>query len=349
MSTWKIAIDNLDIIIPAYKALNKIIRTIYSFDPDYRHNFTIIVDGDKETDYESLHGLFDNFHNIDIYYLDENCGPGMARNAGLKIAAKELIMFIDAGDTIRDILEFQYYLTNMWEHTNYYIGSAAHQEEYEGYYRSIFPTHNRMHGKLYRTQFLKNNGIIFNPKYPRANEDIGFNMSARMIAEEFSKRDGIDHIYHTDDLIVCWRNDSDSLTRENNCAYYYKENNMGLAQNCHFAIKIAQRVGVRREIIENTIYEVIPSFYVFYFSSINCYPQYAEEQYLGAIYFYLNEIQKINLDIDKLLNYYNEEMRSIYNDSWHPFRIKFISTSFITWLEELKENSKLEKYSYLLE
>lgn len=350
MTTWQTAINNLDIIIPVYKDLNGVIRTIFSFDPDYPHNFTIVIDGPDDVDYEEVNRLFANRHNITFYRLNENCGPGMARNAGIKLANKELIMFIDAGDTLCDVLRFQYYLTEIWEHPNFWLCSPSHQEEHEGYCTSIYPANNRMHGKIYRTQFLKNNGIIFNPNYPRANEDIGFNMTGRLVAREISRRDGLDHIYHYNEDIVCWRNDAGSLTRQNNCAYYYKENNMGLAQNSTYAIKTAQRIGVRRDIVEDLIYDVIPSLYIFYYASVNEQPEYAEQQYAGAVYFYLHILKDMTLDMNKLLQYYNEELSHIYQDGvWHPFTNKFVNQTFPSWLEELKENSQLEKYKYLLE
>ena len=305
-------IDKLDIIIPAYHAEKKLQQTIFSFGAEYCYHFIIIVDGPDGVDYLKELKIFNGIHDIKIYTLEKNCGPGMARNAGIQLAERELITFIDAGDTLVGTIQFNNYLKQAIEHPDYYMLSAAHYEEREDSLQNIAPAHNRMHGKIFRNEFIKKYHLQFNPEWARANEDIGINMSARMICKELSLQDGKDHICHYTDPLVCWKNDADSITRRNECAFYYKENNMGLARNGGYAIKVAQSNGVRDFIIADQIYSILVSLYNFYYATKNFRPEFLEEQEEGAIYFVKDIMENREIDYQRFTPFYNQEMAGTY-------------------------------------
>ena len=95
----------LDIIIPAYKAKEKIIKTIFSFGELKNYHFIIINDADN-IDYTFLK---EAFPNGDFTFITNaiNSGPGVCRNLGLSAVKYKYCMFIDAGDLIFSIYDFK--------------------------------------------------------------------------------------------------------------------------------------------------------------------------------------------------------------------------------------------------
>ena len=73
----------IDIIIPCFNPTNNLLYTLNSiYQQSYSHFNVILVD-DKSTnnyDYENIKKIYDNLY---VYYLDENQGPGIARNYGI--------------------------------------------------------------------------------------------------------------------------------------------------------------------------------------------------------------------------------------------------------------------------
>ena len=341
MTDWQALINNLDIIIPAYHASKKIVQTIFSFGSEYSFNFTIIIDGKEDTDnYATDLGIFNGIHNIKLFQLENNSGPGIARNVGMDLTERPLLTFIDSGDTIISTLHFRNLLAQAFQHPEYYMISSSHYEEAGDNLNTVAPSHNRMHGKIFRREFLNKYNIRFNPDSARSNEDFGFNMAARMICKNLSKQDDIDHICHYSEPVVCWRCDPDSITRQNDCAFYYQKNNMGLAKNSSYAIKIAESFDVQEEVINEILYSVLASLFNFYYSTVNYRPEFTEEQLEGALYFYNVIMQNREINYDLMTLYYNMEIANIYSQPWNPFKTKIPDMTFMQWYDMVKEKAK---------
>ena len=333
-------IDQIDIIIPAYHAEKKLQRTIFSFGSEYCYHFIVIIDGPDGVDYQKELEIFNGIHDITLHTLEKNSGPGVARNVGIKMAQRDLITFADSGDTLVGCIQFNNYLKQAIDHPEYNILSAAHYEERDNTLQTIAPAHNRMHGKIFRRQFLIDHNIFFNPKCARANEDIGINMTARMVSREQSLQDGVDHICHYTDPIMCWKNDPDSITRRNECAFYYKENNMGLAKNGSYAIELAAQNGVRQQILDEQIYSILVSLFNFYFATKNFRPEFLEEQEEGAVYFVKRIMENRGIDYNIFTRFYNQEMAGTYAQAWNPFTLKIPDMTFMQWYGMIKEKAK---------
>ena len=337
---WQEMIDKLDILIPAYKASKKLQQTIFSFGSEYCYHFIIVADGPDGVDYLSELSLFNNIHDITIYTLDENHGPGIARNVGIEKATRDLVTFVDSGDTLVGTIQFNNYIKQAIDHPEYYMLSAAHYEEQNNTLQNVAPVHNRMHGKVFRRNFLEKYHLRFNPECARMNEDIGINMTARMICKELSLQDGKDHVCHYTDPLICWKNDPDSITRRNDCAFYYKENNMGLAKNGGYAIKMAKAHNVRDAIIEDQIYSILISLFNFYFATKNFRPEFLDEQEEGAIYFVKDIMENREINYPKFVFFYNQEMAGTYAQNWNPFTVKIPDMTFMQWYDMIKEKAK---------
>ena len=333
-------IDQIDIIIPAYHASKKLRQTIFSFGSEYCYHFIVVVDGPDGVNYLDELKIFEGIHDITIHTLESNQGPGMARNVGISLSKRDLITFVDSGDTCVGSIQFNTYLRQAIAHPEYNMLSAAHYEEKDNALQTVAPAHNRMHGKIFRRQFLIDHNIFFNPACARANEDIGINMTARMISKEQSLQDGKDHVCHYTDPIICWKNDVDSITRRNECAFYYKENNMGLAKNGSYAIELAAKNGVRQQVLDEQIYSIIISLFNFYYATKHFRPEFLEEQEEGAISFIKRIMENKEIDYNIFIRFYNQEMAGTYAQQWNPFCVKIPDMTFMQWYDMIKEKAK---------
>ena len=91
----------IDVIIPAYKAQNTIIRTLSSLAmqsvvKDLK--ITIVNDCDGEG-YQHFVDMFSPYMDIQELVMEKNGGPGDARQYGIDHTDNPLLTFIDADDT----------------------------------------------------------------------------------------------------------------------------------------------------------------------------------------------------------------------------------------------------------
>ena len=175
----------LDIIIPAYKAKEKIIKTIFSFGELKNYHFIIINDADN-IDYTFLK---EAFPNGDFTFITNaiNSGPGVCRNLGLSAVKYKYCMFIDAGDLIFSIYDFNRFLNTITT-GNEVIAPCHYQELQDGTLTIYGSNNNHIHGKIYNIAFLNKYNIRFNENYSYANEDIGFNFLCRLVSKSWQDR-----------------------------------------------------------------------------------------------------------------------------------------------------------------
>jgi len=89
-------------IIPCYNQGNFLLEAVGSVLNQSYKNIEIIIINDGSDDGETLE-ILDSFDNPQIKVLhQENAGPGMARNLGVKMAKADFIVFLDSDDLICD-------------------------------------------------------------------------------------------------------------------------------------------------------------------------------------------------------------------------------------------------------
>lgn len=77
----------LDLIIPVYKNKAGLYRSLFSIGTETNKEvFVTIVDDCSGDTYEDVIEIFQKFFPIRVIYLEENQGPGIARQAGLNAA-----------------------------------------------------------------------------------------------------------------------------------------------------------------------------------------------------------------------------------------------------------------------
>ena len=208
----------LDIIIPQYK------ETEYKIKP-----LLDSINNQKEVDFNNIkltivndysdvildQKFLDSFSNLNISFIrnDKNTGPGLARQKGIDNTDSEYIMFCDADDKLYDdkalfvIMEF----ISKYE-PNYLVTNIA----VEGIKNDVIikkgnKTFPWMHGKVFKRKFLLDNEIRFSPNV-RHLEDSYF--TTCIIGSLDPNK-----ICYLDYTTYLWKNNRESLTRNNNNTY----------------------------------------------------------------------------------------------------------------------------------
>ena len=108
----------LDIIIPTYNDKDRLIRSLRSITPIFckdKIHVTIVDDGSDDPDFSIIENMNWDF-DLQILYLKENRGPGIARQYGIDHTTHDYITFIDAGDTFRENLTCDLMLYQIQQH-----------------------------------------------------------------------------------------------------------------------------------------------------------------------------------------------------------------------------------------
>ena len=205
-----------------------------------------------------------------MYHLNENRGPGYARQYGINKTSNEWIMFIDTGDRFISHTAFEQIELAIYEHSDADIISFPYL------YKDEIPNElsNRMHGKIYKRKFLERCNITFAPESSYMNEDIGFNRACRMCT---------DNIVYKHLPIIKWVEDENSLTQKDNNVSLYKDQCRALSLVSIHAINIAKqnKVSVREEINQISL-----SLYYWFIRVAAERPEYIQNAWAGAKIFY---------------------------------------------------------------
>ena len=211
----------LSIVIPRYKETEREIFPLLSsisgqVGVDFSDLEVMIVNdgggaGALDTDFLALFGL-----EIRQISLEENRGPGAARQAGLDEAMGEYVMFCDADDALHSVGVLGALMQEAEKTAPDILNSSWLEElrDENGTFRYI--THENentwMHGKLLRRQFLVQNNIRFHPDL-RVHEDSYFLCIAAALAQRHN---------HLPVTTYVWKHRADSITRRNGSVYTYE-------------------------------------------------------------------------------------------------------------------------------
>lgn len=103
----------------------------------------------------------------------------------------------------------------------------------------VHPSHGRLLGKIYKTEFIKQYNISFNLQESYANEDIGFNNLCKLICLQIYSDNGIQTYLECEEPLIIWTYNPNSITRKNNHEFYFKCN-FELSKNIIYAIEEAK-------------------------------------------------------------------------------------------------------------
>ena len=331
----------IDLIIPVYKNIPGLYKTLLSVGIN-KNILCTIVDDCSGDDYSEIIKLFEKFFPIRVLTLSENSGPGVARQFGLSKTSEPYVMFIDCGDTFYSTETIPQMIDCVTQNPEINMFSWGH---FEGNNNSepmqYCPSgHNRMHGKIYKRDFLVKYEITFPVETSRAQEDIGFNHNCRAIIKNIALTENKNTLLEINEPAVVWQWDDNSIVRSNSCAYFYQKQTIGLALGMIHAKKNLEKNNVDKSIIRDMVYQGITATYDFYLCTLVKRPEFMEEALAGCIIFYKELFKPIeNHDKEKLLEEWNAELRTMICEDGYPAFSDFISIDFLGFLNYLEELS----------
>lgn len=210
---------DLTIIIPTYNdSLNKIKRSLDSVSTQSECDLSkieiIIVDdcSNNKIEWNQISQLYPSL-NIKYTRLQENKGPGVARQVALDMASGHFVFFLDCGDCLYNNSVLKIF--NEYKNTdNDIIATKIYDADSGNKRRSFLFNNAYIFGIYIKKQFLDTNKIKFN-KLLRWEEDTFFEQLLRYYSPKIISTHTIGYTYS---------NDQDSITRQNNHEY---QNNFG--------------------------------------------------------------------------------------------------------------------------
>lgn len=193
-------------------------------------------------------------------------------------------MFIDTGDVFvsKEIQKQIQYEINQNPEVNMF--------SWQYYYDKKLTNHNdnRMHGKIYKRNFLQQYNITFCKESSYMNEDIGFNRTCRIITNYIQEP-----IYCIDEPLINWIPDPQSLTLKDNKAVLYKDQTRALALTSIHTIETCRKNNI--EAYEE-INQIAIALYYWFIRTAAERPEYLQEAWSGAKIFYdrFQEEMKLN-------------------------------------------------------
>lgn len=267
--------DRVDIIIPIYNQRDKLIYCLSSIAMQSISDLcdiTLINDSSDE-DYSDIINFFQQAINIIEIKINNNKGPGYARQLGLSITKNPFIIFIDADDTFENAysLEFLYGLMVSKEKPVAVFSSFV--EECSNNKKKVHSKDNTwLFGKIYSRDFLNRNKIEFLDS--RANEDKGFNCQVMLCSQKASEN----NIKYIDRITYCWKWNKSSITRKDNFSYR-KKDLYGFVDNTLFAIGRAKLSSAPEDAIKKQSVSTMVYLYFRYLENLKT-NDYLREDFL---------------------------------------------------------------------
>lgn len=229
-------LPKINVVIPAYKAQNTILRTLSSIaTQNVVDDCEVIIVNDADgIGYKKFVDMFKPYMNIREVVLETNGGPGDARQKGIEEATCPLITFIDADDTFSGAFALKTLRAQLLAEPYNAVCYSQFLEEQPNTYVGHPQNSVWMFGAMYKMDFIKKYNIHFLPG-SRGNEDNGFNMMCKLCANQFEQ------VKFIPDITYYWHWKEDSITRINNAQYSYDKSYVGYTNNMIFAIKEAEK------------------------------------------------------------------------------------------------------------
>ena len=333
----------VDIIIPAYKAHKTIFKTLCSIAQQINTEeilVTIVNDCCPEGDYKEIIRRFKNQLDIQEIKLKKNGGPGVARQYGIDNTKNDYILFMDADDVYTNCFAVYRFIRGLEEQQVDFMTSDFVEEKPD---ESII-YHSKdivwMFGKIYKRKFLEEQNIRFTTA--RANEDTCFNQKVILALINQDKE-----IACLDENTYVWRFKENSITRVNNGQYAYDQSIVGYIEGMIDVFHWAEKMGIRKEIIDEKIKNIMFNLYVNY-CDVGSNSEIFQRQNFEFIKKFYNEIWKPrNLDYKnaEFMEAFNQGMLDLNTDGT-PYTIFMAQPNIVQFMDMLENSPYNEKDIY---
>lgn len=299
----------IDIIIPAYKAQNTILRTLSSIaEQSVLDDIEVTIVNDHDgIGYKKFVDMFKPYMKIREIELPENGGPGDARQYGIDNTKNPLLMFIDADDTFIGAFAVKILREQLLSDDKNACCFASFIEDQIKMHIPHVNDSVWMFGKIYRRAFIDKYKIRFQ-KGSRANEDAGFNMLCKLFSNPNEQ------IRYIQESVYYWHFKEDSITRINNAQYSYDQSFVGYTSNMIYALKYAESVNPFNSNLMLMKVMILCNLYEYYIETVARDKRFIDQNF-NACKQYYNEIYKEiepKINDDVLGEVYNEVMRNAY-------------------------------------
>ena len=321
----------IDLIIPTFKNKEGLRHTLMSINQFLLSDITVVVIDDKSD--INYNDIINDFPFVHIYYNQTNSGPGIARQYGISLTNNPYIMFIDTGDyfisnqvqenILQIIKDNSDIVVFSWQHK---IGDTISEN-----------TNNRLHGRVYKREFLNNYNIKFCETTSFANEDIGFNRLCRLIIKDKQLK-----VLNFKEPIIVYDKNENSITNQNNGEFFYRQQNKALALSIIDVIKTAEQNNVSSDLILEEINSIMASLYYTFIRTKYERPEFIQDAWTGAKYFYDNCFSKYNNSPELVVGAYNIYVKRIYSRAryWKNFK----PLNLNRFLQDLKIYSQIPSW-----
>ena len=281
----------LDIIIPTYKNIKGLTRTLNSiYNNTFPQNIPLsitVVDDCSNIDYNFI---LEKYSNIHLLTLDKNSGPGVARQYGIDNTSQSYIMFIDTDDYLYDNNSLIKVINKIQENTMPYIYHWQWYNEEDGKFSG--EDSRLMHGTVYKRDFLEMYNIIFCKESSYSNEDVGFNHTCDIILNNIKLYDSTKYRLFIKEPIYYYTYDINSITHINNKEFLYTKQVQGLVTNIKHTIKIGEQNNLNKDILWEEICAIMVRLYYDYSYILQKRPEYAPQALKYVKDFYFNYYKK---------------------------------------------------------
>lgn len=287
--------NKIDIIIPAYKAQATILRTLSSIACQSildDAEVTIVNDCCPNGDYKKFVDMFVPYMKIREIRMEQNGGPGLARQYGIDNTENQYFTCIDADDTFAGALALEELRAGIQLNSAIQCCVGTFAELHENL--TIIPHVNDMvwmFGKLYKREFIDRYKIRFNNT--RANEDTGFNTTVRLLCSHNPN----EVVHWINETVYYWHEKADSITRINDCQYSYDQSFCGWTDNMIHAIKFAKKLQPFNGYIDQWTLECMMQLYSYYIETVARKPVFAAQNWEYVEKFYHTCYKQIEQNI----------------------------------------------------
>lgn len=297
--------NKIDVIIPAYNAQKTITRTLSSIlMQSIVNDINVIIVDDATPEPGEYVVIKDKFSqlglNIKMIQLEENSGPGVARQKGIEAGDSEFFTCIDADDTFASAIALET-LRNAMKQENPQFPSDSIKCVSGTFLqlgedlKHVIPHQQDMvwmFGKLYRRSFIEKYSVKFNST--RANEDTGYNKWVQLLCTRPDEQ-----LRYIPEVVYFWHNKEDSITRINDGQYGYDQCFCGWTDNMIYAIENVKKKRPFDGQVNQMICSIMLQLYYYW---IECYSKkrvFADQNWEYVKKYYHTCYKKIEDDISE--------------------------------------------------
>ena len=287
--------NRIDVIIPAYKAHNTILRTLSSIAEQtilQDVDVTIVNDCCPEGDYSKFVKMFSPYMSIKEIKLKQNGGPGVARQYGIDNTEDEFFTCMDADDTLCGAIALEILREGINIDPIIKCCSASFMQLGDTLQTMVGHANDMvwMFGKIYRREFINHYKIRFNDT--RANEDTGFNTIVKLLCDNPNEQ-----VRYITECVYYWHNKEGSITRINDGQYAYDQCLCGWTDNMIDAINHVKKYKPFSGAAMQWTVTCMINLYHYYIETVARKPVFAEQNWEYVKKFYHACYKRIEEDI----------------------------------------------------